>query len=204
MKNILIFSAMIAAVSSSASLYDVKFLGTGAGKSVAITINGSNKTVFAGKLNFKKNPAGPTFQTVCADLGVSISGGAVYGVTSSFSNVGTASVKKAGNIVGASFNSANSNDDAAALQVAVWEALYDGASAPSFSSGNFKATLSTTVKNKANAYYAKISQAGNALYLKSTPSHAGQSQLTAVPEPAALAGLGLGIALIVRRKARRA
>ncbi|MCE9557630.1 MAG: PEP-CTERM sorting domain-containing protein [Armatimonadetes bacterium] len=204
MKNILIFSAMIAAVSSNASLYDVKFLGTGAGKSVGITINGSNKTVFAGKLNFKKNPSGPSFQTVCADLGVSISGGAVYGVTSSFSNVGTTAVKKAGNIVGASFNSANSNDDAAALQLAVWEALYDGASAPSFSSGNFKTSASSSVKTKATAYYAKISQAGNALYLKATPTGSGQSQLTAVPEPAALASLGLGLALIIRRKARKA
>lgn len=203
MKKTVIFAAIIAAASANASLFDMKFVGTGAGQGVGIVFNGSNKNVFAGKLNFKKMPSGPTFSSVCADLGNLITNGQTYGVNSKLSTADSAAVKKAGNIVAANFTSANSNENAAALQVAVWEALYDGASAPSFSSGSFKANLSTSVRAKATAYYNSITTPGTALYLKTTQNNCGQSQLTAVPEPAALASLGLGLALVVRRKTRK-
>lgn len=193
-------AALGAVAISSATPYDVKFKGTDLGKSVSITFFGSTKNVFAGKLRFQAMPAGAQFLTVCADLAHSIYGGQIYKVENKFSAASPLGVQKAGNIVADKFAGANTADKAAALQVAVWEALYDGGSAPSFTSGNFCLNgASSSFKSLAASYYSAISKSGNALYLKTT-TNTGQSQLTVVPEPAALAALAIGAGLLIRRK----
>ncbi|MBL8047599.1 MAG: PEP-CTERM sorting domain-containing protein [Chthonomonas sp.] len=202
MNRVIFTSALLATVVSAAfaAPYTVKFKSTSVGQSTSIKFYGSSKNVFAGKLKFNNVAKGSDFFTVCADLAVQISGGQTYNVNNQFASASPLGIAKAGRIVAKHFNSANTNEKAAALQLAVWEAIYDTGSSPSFSSGNFKATVSTSVKNQAYSYYSAISTPGEALYLKATPTNSGQSQLTVVPEPAALAALVIGAGMIVLRR----
>lgn len=195
--GIVLVSAFSAAV---AAPYTVKFKSTSVGQSAGITFFGNNKNVFAGKLKFQNVASGSQFFTVCADIANQITAGMVYRVENQLASASPLGIAKAGRIVAKHFTSANTNEKAAALQLAVWEAIYDTGSSPSFSSGNFKANVSTSVKNQAYSYYSAISTPGEALYMKAVPADCGQSQLTVVPEPTALGALALGAALIIRRK----
>ncbi|MCW5935683.1 MAG: PEP-CTERM sorting domain-containing protein [Fimbriimonadaceae bacterium] len=47
---------------------------------------------------------------------------------------------------------------------------------------------------------AAIGNSVNAYYLQPDPLNAGQGQLTAVPEPATMLAVGLGLAAMVRRR----
>lgn len=203
MKKVIIAAVATAIAGlATASPFDIKFTGTGAGAGANITWFGNVMNVFAGKLNFVKNPSGPAFTTVCADLGHYISGGQVYNVDLQFSSAAPANVALAGRIVAANFASATSNEQAAALQLAVWEALYDGASTPSFGGGNFCTNGSThNYDNLATQYYLNCPTNGEALYYKTT-GNTGQSQLGVVPEPAALTALLAGMGVLAMRRKR--
>lgn len=201
MKSLALFALSVSAASAIA--FPVVYQSSAAGSSVGVEFFGNHRNVFAGKLRFKDATTNATFLTVCADLANTISGGQAYSVDPSNTNSAAAGISAAGNIVSAHFASANSNDDATALQLAVWEAIYDynGSTAPAFAGGNFGAAASAGILAKAAQYYASVATPGNATYLKANPSNSGQSQLTAVPEPAALAGLGIaGLMFILRRK----
>lgn len=198
---ILAMAVSAAAISSASST--IKFLGTNGGKSVEIKYNGNSKTVFAGKMNFKNLDSSTFFQTVCGDLNNFISGGQSWLVNERNATSVSASMGAAGNIVAKYFNAADNNEKKAALQLAVWEAVYDfnGGTNPNFDSGVFQGkNLSSSLKNQAKLYYMAVNMAGAAIYFEPQPSNAGQGQLGLVPEPATMAILGLGVAALARRR----
>ena len=85
-----------------------------------------------------------------------------------------ASVVKAGNIVAANFKDAQSADQCAGLQLAVWEAIEDGGDQPDFLGGHFQAGANPSVMAYAQQYYQAAGQKGNALFLR---AFGGQTQI---------------------------
>jgi hypothetical protein len=88
-------------------------------------------------------------------------------------------VAKAGNIVAKFFGAARSADQCAGLQLAVWEAIEDGAARPDFGSGRFRSAGSAAVLGFAQEYYKGLGEPGDALYLQTAGGggNDGQSQI---------------------------
>jgi hypothetical protein len=96
------------------------------------------------------------------------------------------------------------NEEAAGLQIAIWEALYD--TTADLASGNIIfAGLSTGVATAANTYLQALSSASDvntasALWLNSA---GGQDQVTTVPEPASMLLFVLGAGLVWNARRRQ-
>lgn len=197
---------------------------SGLGAASVVTVGGSyyNGAVNAGELNWLwvgTPPAGfaQSFYSYCVDLAHFVtpvqlvtptsSAGFTNGVSNGGAKVAwlfnqyAAGIHQLGNTATAAVN-------AAALQIAIWEAMYDGSS--NLNGGGFRATASNgAIVTKANEYLT-------ALYLSDMTSVAtilnaswltgGQDQIVAqVSEPSTLLLLGLaffGFATLTRRQVR--
>jgi hypothetical protein len=183
---------------------EIKFTSTNLGMGVAINYKGKNMNVFAGLLQFERTKDKVKFLSVCGDLDNMITYGQKYTVAPELSNTLGPNRDAAGRIVANAFNLVSNNDEATALQVAVWEAVYDatdnGAAVPDFTKGHFKAQLTNNVKAKAFAYYNTIEKGGIATYWNPKPDCAGQGQYTPVPEPATMIALAAGLAMAARKR----
>lgn len=101
------------------------------GRTVTVCIDGrSVETTFAGKLGFRD--ANHEWQSVCADVRSPVSGGQIYRVQNFSSTLYGGNVARAGNIVAKYFYAAQTPDQCAGLQIAVWKALEDGTDEPDF------------------------------------------------------------------------
>ena len=168
------------------------------GNAYKLTFDKQTEDVFVGSMLFSYDKNPKQFVTYCVDLSHFITKGQNYGVnviqtdTLPSSNV----YRLAGDIVDAGIGSANTANKAAALQIAVWDEVYG-------KSGFALSGVSSTVKNLANQYLTNgLKSSGNAIYFQEN-SGKGQSQITATPEPASYAVLGIGAFGIFFRRRRR-
>lgn len=209
-----LFVCAAVAAGASANLISIKYLGTGSGDSsgVNVRINNSNKNVFAGQLRFNAPPLGSNVHMFCVDLLTSISVNQSFNVkmssTKDNSNLG---IVYAGRIFGKHFKdtfigtTAQRNDKAAGLQLAIWEALYDQGATFNSTGGVFRVNSGATNNAMmwAQTYYSAITSSGySARLLSADPARSGQNQLTVVPGPAAIAlpFIWFGSALARRRR----
>ncbi|MHB8637535.1 MAG: PEP-CTERM sorting domain-containing protein [Fimbriimonadaceae bacterium] len=202
------------ALSAFASADNLKFLGLDYSGTLSgnvtyfnsATHSDQSENVYIGKLLFQDGAS--KIATVCADLSSPLNS-ASNPYTASFTNpLLNTNLSKAGDIVAADFNHATNAQSGAALQLAVWSALYNGGSTFNANGPDFKVSgISNSVLQQAATYYKDFNVKGSAEYFNSPSGCGGQSQLTVnpTPEPASMAALGIGIAgLIARRRKARA
>jgi len=204
----------ILAVPAQARAETIDF--TGLGHAAVVEVRGLlNARVWAGEINWVwvgAVPDGfsPSFYTYCVDItNVLIDPQEVTIRSSSDLNPTPDGGGKAAwllNSFAPGIRTGGTNAQAAALQVAIWEALYD--TAPNLASGSFYLASSMTggsIWTLAGHYLSQLYYApgtyhvGTAAWLDSTR---GQDQITLVPEPSMLLLLGSGLFLFGRRQPR--
>jgi hypothetical protein len=190
---------------------EADFVRTDLGDSVSIKNSGTTETIFAGQLYF--NIYGGTgytqlqyqYDTYCVDLAHTISAGQEYVVTptstSSGLNEGAQIAylynKYALGLYGSSYK-VTTNDQAAGLQVAIWNLLDDSSDTLQTSSGNFQLLTTGNVATIAQADLTDASTHSDTAYWLDAAS-GGQYQMApncppfngaAVPEAGTVSMLG--------------
>ena len=207
--SVLVFTLAVSAPAFASSMHF-----TGEGKSAAVTIQSPTLGVLstqAGELNRSwvgAPPAGQpaSFYTYCVDPNHYLLD--VQDVTLSSSDFLTsAGVTDAGekaawlvNTFASSIHQSGSGADAAALQVAIWEAISDNN--PDLSAGGFRLIGSPDIAAEAQGYLNALFSGPGGYHTSSAPwldSSNGQGQMTPAPEPASLLLCGSGLILFARR-----
>jgi len=202
--------ALALAAASAVAFGDITFNGLGPYYETATISGHTSGTFYCGLLNFTDGSnscgLGTNFNTICVDLDHEIGGGASWGADCLDSNTQGGGLQLAGNIIASYYGLVTTNEQASGLQLAAWEAVYDGGLTADFSNGNFVVNnASSGALAWAALYYDTGSVVpGNAHYLRPADGSGGQGQMgmpmAPVPEPATLAVLGLGVMAMRRRK----
>ena len=198
---------------------------TGVGAASTITVGGSNASnyrgsVTAGELLWQwvgTPPAGfaQSFYSYCVDLGSFVQN--PQDVTPVSSNTFTHGVANGGKKAAWLFNeyaagihsltnATTAAINAAALQVAIWEAMYD--TSRNLAAGGFTATAANSqIVTQANSYLTALYSAQSWTAVATILSTSGgQDQITQVSEPSTLLLMGLaffGFAALARRPVRQ-
>ena len=192
-------------LSAVAGAYEIRFENTGRGRTVDYVFKGNSRSNFAGDLTFTDLRTNLLFRTMCGDLDNVIQDGDQYNVVEKQSNTMGGGYQKGGTVFAKNIDAANTNNRAAALQIAVWAARY-GTNLGTNSGGDFQLDSgwianNTSIYNQAVSYFNSANQGpANALFLEPSPVNGGQAQYAPVPEPVSLLAMGSGVALLLRRR----
>lgn len=201
-----------AVLSSTASAQNLQYSGLARPDTLTanVSVNGGAFTsLYAGSLKFTDGTE--TIFTYCADpLSVLNSNFNTY--SSSLVDLdGASSMSLAGKILATNYQTADTAEEQAGMQLAIWSALLDGGPAFNANGTNFKVNnVSASALNFASSYFASAVNPGDTFVTLFSSNAAGaQSQLTAspVPEPftmGLLGAAGLGLALRRRRQNQKA
>lgn len=218
MKKLILLSFAIGATASAFALPDMAFTGVGKGIGVQWTLDSGNNytSSFAGEIGLQLTTSTGTtnFYGYCVDISVFIPDNNPHGVqildTNSLSPNGPGIGYRV-NTFAPGIRATGSDNEAAALQIAFWELLYETGGTYDITAGNYRARkqdgspLEAEVVTKAQQYLAA---AGSSVapYYKSDLGPNGplsQSFVAPVPEPTTIAALGIGLAALLRKRGRK-
>lgn len=156
----------------------VQFVTQTAGRNVTICLDGRDvRATFAGTLGFRDRRT--TWLSVCAGVRQPVRTGQSFWVLPTRTSRVGGNVRLAGNIAAKYLGAAKSNDECAALQLAIWEAIEDGGRHADFANGHFAARASDAVLSLAEEVYEAVETPGEALWLETDGSAGGgQNQIT--------------------------
>jgi len=217
--------ALLGLIPSAASAATLDF--TGVGKADIVSISGLRTvTAYAGELNWDwigAPPAGfsQSLYTYCVDVlnneadpqaNVAVrSTDDMTPITSPNSATGAgAKIAWLVNTYAAGIHSSGTNEQAAGLQLAIWETLYDSSqNSFNLAAGQFSVSASVGTMKWASTFltnlYSDSGNRGQAAWLDSPGNNVGQDQVTTVPEPSTLALLMLaGVFLYTARRSSTA
>jgi hypothetical protein len=156
----------------------VRFQVSEIGRPVTLVIDGQTEHTFAGKLGFQDRDS--SWQSVCADVRSPIRKGQFFTVLPVQSATVGGNIAKAGNIVAKYFRFAQTPEQCAGLQIAVWKTIEDGPDSPNFLGGHLRVRADAITMTYALQYYQGADEDGNALFLQSTGGTNAEEMGTAV------------------------
>jgi hypothetical protein len=173
----LIAASFLGASSAASADETINFLGSDQADIFNIQFGSLNENVYVGSLKFTTASDPHAFDLYCVDLDHDIWAGNSYDVEL----IDTATLpdgdpyKLAGDIYSANFRDVTDSDQAAALQIALWEAIAPG----DFSVTNAPTSIMDMAQDD---YNAGLSYHGSAILYQEIGGD-GQSQIGAVPGP---------------------
>jgi hypothetical protein len=212
---------LLSLVPSIADASAIDFLGVGRGASITVAGSARGGTFMAGELNWQwigTTPDGfaQSFYSYCIDVSNNLVDGQT--VTPRSSNGFTNGANDGGSKAAWLFNeyaaaihannTSTANTQAAALQVAIWEAMYDNSA--NLGDGNFRLTTTGSIRTQAQSYLASLYNAGSSIYTQSIASvlevargDRGQDQIVSrVSEPSTLLLVGVAFLMFAKRARR--
>lgn len=192
----IVISLTIAAAVTGAKCANLTYQANTLGDSATITINGNNENVFAGLFSVGLTGAPAEYHTafnsLCVDLFHSISQGESWDVDLvPLPNPNLNNSGRAAYLYSTYATSTTTNDNAAGLQLAVWDIITDGGDG--LTTGNFQASNipSGAVTAANNLLADSAGKSGTATWLVSTNGNK-QNLLgpRSVPEPGSMTLLG--------------
>lgn len=224
MKKCFALGITLAAASASFAQENVsiKFLNTGAGRNVKMSVNSGSdfKGAFGGQLNLQVNTSSTSkiIAGLCADPSVNMASGTTQATATTSNALGDRGARAAHlintyfNSILAESNAAIKNDKMMALQVAVWEVLVEDLPTFSVATGAFRAkafdggNFSSAQQGYINTYLANNGTSVADYYQAASVNNCpvSQSVMAPVPEPATIGALSVGaLALLRRRRSKR-
>ncbi|HMS54495.1 MAG TPA: PEP-CTERM sorting domain-containing protein [Fimbriimonadaceae bacterium] len=198
-------SLILSAAVSRAALFT--FHGLVSGKSQAVSINyaGNSMNVGAGLANVSLD-GGPQFLGVCVDLDHWNGNGSSYQVNVRPIEDRGPFATRAAWLFNDQASSVNSNMKGAALQLAVWDIVYDNGDG--LDAGSFKSSASGSLLTQTNSYLAASfgNTSSNANWFQAVShgnaNNRNQNYMGTVPEPSSIAVIAVGAFALLRRRRR--
>jgi hypothetical protein len=152
MTQIWLILVMAAHMAAAWQPFDAQFVRAMTGREVVICLDGQTvERSFAGKMGFQDNNG--TWLSVCADVRSPVSAGQVCTMQPANSAKVGGNIAIAGSIVARCFKDAQTPDQCAGLQIAVWKVIEDGPNFPDFSSGSLQVRATPSVISWAQRYF---------------------------------------------------
>ncbi len=196
----LLGAALLASVTASQA--NIQLLGTSLGQELNLTYPSTTRNIWCGQLRILNLNTNVQFKAMCGDITQVVNPLDQWLCTQTTTNTLSPQYQAAGHLIANVFPTLTTNDQAAALNVAIWELFYDFGATPDFNNGLFKVNGGpANVINLATSYYNTYKNgSGVATAYLPLPGGYGQIQLTPVPEPGAMLALVAGGAMLIARR----